>query len=97
MASFAKTAALLLCVCLVLSASSADAASIRGRELQAAIANCRSHRTITGGRQVCTACTTGFILIPGDGGCARQSTTVVRPGVVRPGGVSQTTTVVRGH
>ncbi|WIA21331.1 hypothetical protein OEZ85_000558 [Tetradesmus obliquus] len=59
MASFAKTAALLLCVCLVLSASSADAASIRGRELQATIANCRSHRTIAGGRQVCTACTTG--------------------------------------
>ncbi|WIA21332.1 hypothetical protein OEZ85_000559 [Tetradesmus obliquus] len=84
MASFAKAAALLLCVCLLLSASSADAASIRGRELQASIANCKSHKTITGGKQVCTACTTGYVLIPGDGGCARESTTVVKPGVRHP-------------
>ncbi|KAF6250778.1 hypothetical protein COO60DRAFT_1567971 [Scenedesmus sp. NREL 46B-D3] len=97
MASFAKTAALLLCVCLVLYASTADAGSIRGRELQASIANCKSTRVVGGGRRVCTACTTGYVLRPFDGGCARQATTAVRPGAVRPGGVYQRKTVVRGH
>uniref|UniRef100_A0A383VCW0 Uncharacterized protein n=1 Tax=Tetradesmus obliquus TaxID=3088 RepID=A0A383VCW0_TETOB len=77
MASFAKIAAL-LCVLALISAPALEA-----RELKAAqvtIAGCNSYRVIGGGRRVCSACTTGFLLIPGDGGCVRQSTTV-RPGI----------------
>ncbi|WIA21333.1 hypothetical protein OEZ85_000560 [Tetradesmus obliquus] len=84
MASFAKVAAL-LCVLGLISAPALEA-----RELKAAlytIEGCSSYRTLGGGRRACTACTNGWAFVAGDGGCVRQSTTVMRPGLGGVGGV----------